>query len=96
MSYRTTALWGRCPALTPLLQLFNPSRASGTADLVQSLAVVVIVSVCGGGVGRAGDGGYITWGYPSLQALIAAFKLNKSSKYRTWSAVPNALLGVIS
>ena len=30
MSYRTLALWGRCPALTP-------SRASGTADHVRSL-----------------------------------------------------------
>jgi len=27
----------RCPALTPLLQLITPSRASGTADHVQSL-----------------------------------------------------------
>ena len=32
VSYRTLALWGRCPALTPLLHLITPSRASGTAD----------------------------------------------------------------
>ena len=39
MSYRTSALWGRCPAPTPLLQLelITPSRASGTADHVRSL-----------------------------------------------------------
>ena len=37
VSYRTSALWGRCPALTPLLQLITPSRASGTADHVRSL-----------------------------------------------------------
>ena len=37
VSYRTSALWGRCPALTPLLQLITSSRASGTADHVQSL-----------------------------------------------------------
>ena len=37
MSYRTSALWGRCPALTLPLQLITPSRASGTADHVQSL-----------------------------------------------------------
>ena len=36
VSYRTSALWGRCPAPTPLLQLITPSRASGTADHVQS------------------------------------------------------------
>ena len=37
VSYRTSALWGRCPALTPLLQLITPSRALGTADHVRSL-----------------------------------------------------------
>ena len=37
VSYRTSALWGRCPALTPLLQLITPSRPSGTADHVRSL-----------------------------------------------------------
>ena len=37
VSYRTSALWGRCPALTPLLQLITPSRASSTADHVRSL-----------------------------------------------------------
>ena len=37
VSYRTSALWGHYPALTPLLQLITPSRASGTADHVQSL-----------------------------------------------------------
>ena len=37
VSYRTSALWGRCPALTLLLQLITPSSASGTADHVQSL-----------------------------------------------------------
>ena len=35
--YWTSALWGRCPALTPLLQLITPSRASGTADHVRCL-----------------------------------------------------------
>ena len=35
--YRTSALWGRCPALTPLLHWITPSRASGTADQVRSL-----------------------------------------------------------
>ena len=30
--YRTSTLWGRCPALTPLLQLIALNRASGTAD----------------------------------------------------------------
>ena len=37
MSYRTSVLWGHCPALTQLLQLITPSRASGTADHVGSL-----------------------------------------------------------
>ena len=37
VSYRTSVLWGRCPALTPPLQVITPSRASGTADHVQSL-----------------------------------------------------------
>ena len=37
VSYRTSALWGRCPALTPLLHLVTPSRASGTADHKRSL-----------------------------------------------------------
>ena len=37
VSYRTSALWGRCPALSPLLHLITPSRASGTADHVRSL-----------------------------------------------------------
>ena len=37
VSYRISVLWGCCPALTPLLQLIIPSRASGTADHVQSL-----------------------------------------------------------
>ena len=37
VSYRTSALWGRCPALTPIFQLITPSRASGTADHVRSL-----------------------------------------------------------
>ena len=37
VSYRTSALLGCCPALTPLLQLIIPSRASGTADHVRSL-----------------------------------------------------------
>ena len=37
MSYRTSALWGRCPALTPLFELITLSRASGTADHVRSL-----------------------------------------------------------
>ena len=37
VSYRTLALWGCCPALTPILQLITPSRASGTADHVRSL-----------------------------------------------------------
>ena len=37
VSYRTSALWGRYPALTPLLQLITPSGTSGTADHVRSL-----------------------------------------------------------
>ena len=37
MTYRTSAFWGRCPALSPLLQLITSSRASGTADHVRSL-----------------------------------------------------------
>ena len=37
VSYRTSALWGRCPTLTAFLQLITPSRASGTADHVRSL-----------------------------------------------------------
>ena len=35
--YRTSALWGRCPALTPLFHWITPGRASGTADHVRSL-----------------------------------------------------------
>ena len=35
--YRTLALWGCCPALTPPLYWIAPSRASGTADHVRSL-----------------------------------------------------------
>ena len=37
VSYRTLALWGRCPAPTQLLQLITPSRALATADHVRSL-----------------------------------------------------------
>ena len=37
VSYRTSALWGCCPAFTPHLQLITPSRAFGTANHVQSL-----------------------------------------------------------
>ena len=37
VSYRTSALSGCCPALTPLFQLITPSSASGTTDHVQSL-----------------------------------------------------------
>ena len=37
VSYRTSALWGRCPALTPLFHLITPSRASRTVDHVRSL-----------------------------------------------------------
>ena len=37
VSYRTSALWGRCPALTPLLVMITRSGASGTADHVRSL-----------------------------------------------------------
>ena len=37
VSYRTSALWNRCPALTLLFQLITSSRASGTADHVRSL-----------------------------------------------------------
>ena len=44
VSYRTLALWGRCPALTPLLQLITPSRASGTTDHVQSLDYLFITA----------------------------------------------------
>ena len=43
VSYRTSALWGRCPALTPLLHLITPSRASGTADHVRSLDDQLII-----------------------------------------------------
>ena len=35
--YRTSALWGRCPALTPPLHWTTTSRALGTADHVRSL-----------------------------------------------------------
>ena len=45
VSYRTSALWGRCPALTPLLQLITTSRASGTADHVQSLDDLFLLQV---------------------------------------------------
>ena len=45
LSYRTSALWGRCPALTPPLQLITPSRASGTADHVQSLDDLLLFGV---------------------------------------------------
>ena len=34
-------LWGRCPALTQILQLITPSRASGTADHVRSLDYLI-------------------------------------------------------
>ena len=44
VSYRTSALWGRCPAVTPLLQLITPSRASGTADHVRSLDDLLYIS----------------------------------------------------
>ena len=37
VSYRTSALWGRCPALTPLLHLITATRATGTADHARSL-----------------------------------------------------------
>ena len=37
VSYKSSSLWGRCPALTPLLQVIAPSGASGTADHAQSL-----------------------------------------------------------
>ena len=37
VSTKTSTLWGRSVALTPLLPLITPSRASGTADHVQSL-----------------------------------------------------------
>ena len=37
MFYRTSALWGRCTALTPLLHWITSSRASGTADHVRSV-----------------------------------------------------------
>ena len=35
VSYRTSVLWGRYPALLQLFQLITPSRASGTADHVR-------------------------------------------------------------
>ena len=37
VSYRSSSLWGPCPALTPLLKLIIPSRELGTADHVQVL-----------------------------------------------------------
>ena len=37
VSYRTSALWGRCPALTSPLHLNTSSRATGTIDHVRSL-----------------------------------------------------------
>ena len=43
VSYRTSALWGRCPALTSIFQLITPSRASGTADHVRSLDDLFII-----------------------------------------------------
>ena len=55
VSYRTSALRGRCPALTPLLQLITPSRTSGTADHVRSLDDLLCMVVCGGGVGWGVD-----------------------------------------
>ena len=45
VSYRTSALWGRCPALTPLLQLITLSRASGTADHVRSLDDLLVLNL---------------------------------------------------
>ena len=52
VSYRTSALWGRCPALTLLLQLITTSKASGSADHVRSLddlfifvVLLVIISI---------------------------------------------------
>ena len=41
VSYRTLALWGRRPAITPLLQLITPSRALGTADRAPSLEALL-------------------------------------------------------
>ena len=35
--YRTSALWGCCPALTPPLYWITPSRASGIADHILPL-----------------------------------------------------------
>ena len=54
VSYRTSALLGCCPALTPLLQLITPSRASGTADHVRSLDDLLCMCLCwkGGWVER--------------------------------------------
>ena len=37
MFYRTSALWGRCPAPSPQPRQNCPSRATGTADHVRSL-----------------------------------------------------------
>ena len=44
---------GHCLAITPLLLMIVPSRASGTADLVQSLDDLFSMFVC---VGGEGDG----------------------------------------
>ena len=41
VSYRTSALWGRCPALTPLPQLITPSRAPGSLDSWMTSCVCV-------------------------------------------------------
>ena len=43
VSYRTSALWGRCPTLTPLPQLITPSRAPGTLDSWMTSCVCVCV-----------------------------------------------------
>ena len=49
VSYRKSAFWGRCPALTPLLQLITSCRTSGTADHVRSLDVLLrfLLSITG-------------------------------------------------
>ena len=43
VSYKTLALWGHCPAVTPLLQLITTSRPLGTADHVQTLGELLAV-----------------------------------------------------
>ena len=85
VSYRTSALWGRCPALTPLLQLITASRASGTADHVRSLDDLLCMFV---GKGYWGvDGGWKPLPTRPQQYCDPAslvLKLTCSYPWQTW------------